>query len=258
MKRDKDAMKARDAEICRLIEAGFTHERIGRWVGVTRGRVQQIGAKHGLEARGKGKLTEAQINLIEDLYVDIRTMTFGLLGEMFHCADKAVRAALKERGITPACKRWRAGPTKRCRKCKERKPHEDFSLVNGRRSSHCNACKAAASRQWVQDNMERVLRRNRRVDRRIKAAYATVQTAVQAGELEPVKTLDCAQCGKPAQHYHHDCYCEDHRLAVTPLCVSCHKLLHSNGHPIDQVEDMGTCVWAEAQAANPTIVGIGG
>lgn len=57
-------------------------------------------------------------------------------------------------------------------------------------------------------------------------AAKAVQHAVRHGVLPPAKDCTCADCGKPARHYHHESYAERDRLNVTPLCVSCHKRRH--------------------------------
>ena len=55
------------------------------------------------------------------------------------------------------------------------------------------------------------------------SAYAcqVVCNAVKAGKLPKVTTLDCVDCGKPAEHYDHRDY--NKPLDVEPVCRSCNK-----------------------------------
>jgi len=54
-------------------------------------------------------------------------------------------------------------------------------------------------------------------------AYAAVREAVKLGQLPPIKSCTCCECGKPATDYHHYLgYEKEHWLAVEPLCKSCH------------------------------------
>jgi hypothetical protein len=48
---------------------------------------------------------------------------------------------------------------------------------------------------------------------------AAVSKAVLRGELPPVKTLACTDCGAPARDYDHRDYSKP--LAVEPTCRSC-------------------------------------
>lgn len=54
-------------------------------------------------------------------------------------------------------------------------------------------------------------------------ARAAVRYRVKCGDMPPVRSLECVQCGKPAKHYHHHHgYDKSHQLDVIPLCLSCH------------------------------------
>lgn len=68
--------------------------------------------------------------------------------------------------------------------------------------------------------------RNREVHRVMYQAKKAVSRAVERGELAPVKTLACAECGEQASNYHHPSYARSQWLTVVPLCRSCHSLVH--------------------------------
>src|SRR4030095_1983684 len=58
-------------------------------------------------------------------------------------------------------------------------------------------------------------------------AHRAVRLAVQDGSRPPVDTLACAECDRPAAHYHHAVgYDDAQQLTVVPLCPSCHSRHH--------------------------------
>lgn len=57
-------------------------------------------------------------------------------------------------------------------------------------------------------------------------AKSVVNNAVQKGELRPISTQKCRDCGSQAQNYHHWSYEPEHWLDVTPLCRQCHVDVH--------------------------------
>ncbi len=60
-----------------------------------------------------------------------------------------------------------------------------------------------------------------------QAAMTAVYLAIRRGELLPVKSRTCADCGCQASNYHHDKgYAVEHRLSVVPLCRGCHMKRH--------------------------------
>lgn len=69
-------------------------------------------------------------------------------------------------------------------------------------------------RQYVNNNRQKV------------RAHWTVNKAVKTGKFPPISTQTCANCGKPAKHYHHESYKKEDRLKVIPLCAICHSARH--------------------------------
>lgn len=53
-------------------------------------------------------------------------------------------------------------------------------------------------------------------------AVAAVRAAVLRGDLAPVRTLECVDCGKPAANYDHRDYTKP--LDVEPVCSRCNTL----------------------------------
>lgn len=58
-------------------------------------------------------------------------------------------------------------------------------------------------------------------------AKREVLNAVRRGDLPPIASQQCRDCGKQAQHYHHWSYLREHWLDVIPLCIKCHKAVHT-------------------------------
>ncbi len=57
------------------------------------------------------------------------------------------------------------------------------------------------------------------------SARLAVNEAVQSNLLPHISTIKCHDCGKQADHYHHEDY--DKPLAVIPLCIQCHTNRHN-------------------------------
>lgn len=66
------------------------------------------------------------------------------------------------------------------------------------------------------------MRAKRRARRLMFDAHKVVAKAVRSGLLAPIRSLICADCGKPAQHYDHRDYTKP--LEVRPVCASCNML----------------------------------
>lgn len=63
-------------------------------------------------------------------------------------------------------------------------------------------------------------------------AHYAVASAVARGQMLAATSLACAQCGGRARQYHHHLgYAPEHRLAVIPLCSSCHTKAHFPRRP---------------------------
>lgn len=57
-------------------------------------------------------------------------------------------------------------------------------------------------------------------------ANKMLNNAVRNGKILPISTQRCADCGKPAKHYHHESYAKEHWYDVIPLCITCHRARH--------------------------------
>jgi DNA-directed RNA polymerase subunit RPC12/RpoP len=56
---------------------------------------------------------------------------------------------------------------------------------------------------------------------------SAVGKAVEKGLLPRITSQTCANCGKPAAHYHHHKgYAKENLLDVIPLCAKCHANVH--------------------------------
>ncbi len=61
----------------------------------------------------------------------------------------------------------------------------------------------------------------------VRKAAIALKDAIRAGRIKPARECLCADCGKQAQHYHHESYAPAHWLDVVPLCASCHQKRHA-------------------------------
>ena len=131
------------------------------------------------------------------------------------------------------------GKIKRCSKCGELKPLDEFYKSSARgRQNYCKKCSAEYGQSPKgKANMKRYRRtekgratarchgiryQERHPDqRRVKHI---VNHAVENNRMPRVTTLICTDCNKPAQHYHHDDY--EKPLDVVPLCQICHIQRH--------------------------------
>lgn len=159
---------------------------------------------------------------------------------------------------------------KQCPRCKEFK---DFSQFNKNRNkpdglqNYCKICQAKANHkynqsdrgkarakrirkteQWkvYQDRYSRSdkgrianLRKVLKYDRdnpEVKKAHDAVYHARRTGKLPYPKTLNCIECGKQAEAYHHHKgYSKENRLNVVPVCTKCHSAItRSNRIPLEQ------------------------
>lgn len=84
-------------------------------------------------------------------------------------------------------------------------------------------------RQYRRSNPDKVAAYNaarRQGNPEAVSAKNAVNNAIYEGKMPRVSTRQCADCGKQAQHYHHESYAPEHWLDVVPLCASCHKMRH--------------------------------
>ena len=58
-------------------------------------------------------------------------------------------------------------------------------------------------------------------------ARMAVRHATERGEIPPVSSLPCKQCGQQAEQYHHDLgYERRYWFHIVPLCHPCHHPIH--------------------------------
>ena len=116
------------------------------------------------------------------------------------------------------------GTTKRCARCGLVK---DYFARNPKSRdglhSWCADCQRDYARGRPTDPVRR--RRNARAsDRRHpdrRRAREKVKYAVRCGELPPISTRFCVECGAPADAYDH-CAGYERPLEVEPVCHECH------------------------------------
>lgn len=131
--------------------------------------------------------------------------------------------------------------TKRCSKCHDVKPLDDFHKNKAHsdgRANYCKECTKKNCKKQYHSGKPRYSNDTSRVrhntetaqykkNNPIKArAQDTVKRAVQSGKLPKVQTLQCTHCGRMATSYHHWSYEREHWLDVVPLCHSCHMKIH--------------------------------
>jgi len=80
--------------------------------------------------------------------------------------------------------------------------------------------------QWRKDNPDLVAAEQQLYKQKYPERYQARQEVLKAtrkGLLPKIKTLNCMDCGKPAQSYdHHKGYAPENALDVQPLCRVCH------------------------------------
>ncbi len=87
----------------------------------------------------------------------------------------------------------------------------------------------ARRKEYYRQNAEAILAKSARYTElhpERDAARLAVYRAVNHKQLPKVRKCKCADCGKQAQHYHHESYAPEDQLKVIPLCCSCHKKRH--------------------------------
>lgn len=142
-------------------------------------------------------------------------------------------------------------PLKRCTTCKNTKPVTEFCRDASRWDGldpHCKPCRRAASRRYGRSEAGKAAQtryagttlgktRRRRYDTslvgtaRLRARQA-VRSKINEGKLPYARTLKCAHCGQQAHSWHHHLgYEPQHRLAVIPLCRTCHQAADAKNSP---------------------------
>lgn len=118
----------------------------------------------------------------------------------------------------------RTATTKFCPGCQQVLPVAAFQrCTHNVYQARCRQCRLEGQRIDSDGHRERT-RRYRGTNKEKYAAHSKVNWAVRRGELQPISKCTCSRCGAQARHYHHDSY--DRPLDVTPVCSTCHKLIH--------------------------------
>jgi len=114
---------------------------------------------------------------------------------------------------------------------------------------YCKDCQKIVAERYLSKNVDEIRRKERerywagrkkplnRIRKRNEepalmlhpekgAARLAVLNAKRRGEIPFASSLICADCGKPAKHYHHESYLPEHWLDVVPLCTLCHGKRH--------------------------------
>lgn len=148
---------------------------------------------------------------------------------------------------------------KRCTRCGEIKPLDDFRKDSQTRDGHRAYCKECVSRAEQEYRNRPDIRQKRAEHRQANygkrrydygdrykgkyketaviaierwhrnnpgaaQAHSAVYRAVRDGRLPHASDLACNQCGNQALDYHHhNGYSREHWLDVIPLCRSCHR-----------------------------------
>ena len=147
--------------------------------------------------------------------------------------------------------------TKRCSKCKQIKPVNEFYRNKSMAGGYANQCIScfkethkkyrdsdkgkerdlryrstekwqeihqAANRKYKQTEASKTsyasyYQRNKHKNR----ARGRIFDAVRSGRIKPATDFPCVHCGKPALEYHHHLgYDDAHSFDVIPLCKTCH------------------------------------
>ncbi len=146
--------------------------------------------------------------------------------------------------------------TKKCSKCKQFKPFNNFykrSQSKDSRQCVCIECR----KEWFKSDIGKKSLSKYNRSYKHKAVYKkhaqtpkgklshckqrkvyaarhpykilaqrVVQLAIKAKKLPAANTLTCS-CTKQAEHYHHNMgYALEHRLDVIPVCLACHNIIH--------------------------------
>lgn len=139
----------------------------------------------------------------------------------------------------------RDGLQSHCKECRNREARIDRMLNPGTSES-----KREYDRRYYRRNRERIIRRRLErhyEDKRQAQAHNRIQAAIASRQLQPPTECECAECGNPAQEYHHENYAQP--LDVTPLCRGCHRRLHyamrNQTASMERVSDDGKRIGAD-------------
>lgn len=138
--------------------------------------------------------------------------------------------------------------TKTCTKCGTCQPVSEFQPNKRYRDGYlswCKTCMAQYQRRWARENTDKCREINERHKRNHPEQFSAyherycannpdkrnaknaVMHAVAKGTLPRVTARLCVVCGEQAKNYHHWSYAPEHWLDVIPVCVRCHKMIHT-------------------------------
>ena len=137
---------------------------------------------------------------------------------------------------------------KRCFKCKQIKHSMEFYKDRRRKDgldNHCKICRSEKEKKYLQTEQGQISRKRydqskkgnmqRQLDcRKYKIRHPEkmlakdiVRKAIRVGNMPHADSLQCSNCIKKAEQYHHYLgYSPKHFLDVIPVCRSCHKKIH--------------------------------
>lgn len=126
-----------------------------------------------------------------------------------------------------------------CRECQQaerKKWHAANKSRNNAKSKRWrirNRVRAIAlTKKWKAANSEANKihdKRTRKKHPKRTQARARIGDLVHRGKIPAAKTLECAECGKQAQQYHHHLgYAPEYQEDVVPVCLDCHAKLDTN------------------------------
>ena len=143
---------------------------------------------------------------------------------------------------------------KRCSQCSQVMPLHDFyddPRKNDGKRSECKKCACEVTYAYRKTERGRIVQATAKVKYRNKPESKTIHAKYMRDARMARRWIDherarkhvwdavrrngfprptehvCADCGAPAQEYHHESYEREHWLDVVPLCTRCHKRRHN-------------------------------
>lgn len=134
---------------------------------------------------------------------------------------------------------------KTCIKCHQEKSLPEFNKAKTCKDGHrtdCRVCRLKYLKEYNQTNKAKDSRKCYRQTEKGKAANkryylryperckakSAVSYAIEIGKLPRTNILQCHYCPNKAKEYHHHKgYSFKHWLDVIPICISCHRKIHT-------------------------------
>jgi len=119
-----------------------------------------------------------------------------------------------------------------CWKCRSWRPVSQFNVDRSRGDglyAACVRCRRVKQRKgWLSYDG---------TDQEKDKARHAIRAEIEHGKMPAPSELSCADCGDPAEVYHHYAgYAEKDWLNVVALCRSCHTYRHRNGEDANAQE----------------------